>query len=74
MTYSSPAPKRVQIPVQLVADLSDKILYLYEGDSVTDMYDISDGKNPYPTPRGSFKVRKLTWNPRWMRCYLPAAA
>ena len=49
----------------LVADLSDKILYLYEGDSVTEMYDIADGKEPYPTPRGSFKIRKLTWNPSW---------
>jgi lipoprotein-anchoring transpeptidase ErfK/SrfK len=57
--------REVQSPVQMVADLSDKILYLYEGDSVVDMYDISDGKEPYPTPRGSFKVRKLTWNPRW---------
>ena len=59
-------PVETQSPVQMVADLSDKILYLYEGDSVTDMYDISDGKDPYPTPRGSFKVRKLTWNPRWI--------
>ena len=55
----------VQAPAQMVADLSDKILYLYEGDSVTEMYDISDGKEPYPTPRGSFKVKKLTWNPSW---------
>ena len=50
----------------LLADLSDKILYLYEGDSVTTMYDISDGKEPYPTPRGAFKIRKLTWNPSWV--------
>src|SRR5215213_4136569 len=50
---------------RLVADLSDKILYLYEGDSVVTMYDISDGKDPYPTPRGSFRIRKLNWNPSW---------
>ena len=49
----------------LLADLSDKILYLYEGDSVSYMYDISDGKDPYPTPRGNFKIRKLNWNPSW---------
>jgi lipoprotein-anchoring transpeptidase ErfK/SrfK len=49
----------------LVADLSDKILYLYEGDSLTEMYDISDGQPAYPTPRGSFRIRKLTWNPSW---------
>jgi lipoprotein-anchoring transpeptidase ErfK/SrfK len=50
----------------LVADLSDKILYLYEGDSVYKMFDIADGKDPYPTPRGNFKIRKLNWNPRWV--------
>ena len=51
--------------VRIVADLSDKILYVYEADTVAKMYDISDGKEPYPTPRGSFSVRKLTWNPSW---------
>ncbi len=49
----------------LVADISDKILYLYEGDSVVTMYDISTGKDGYPTPTGAFKIRKLTWNPSW---------
>jgi lipoprotein-anchoring transpeptidase ErfK/SrfK len=51
--------------VRMVADLSDKILYVYEADTVAKMYDISDGKDPYPTPRGTFKVRKLNWNPSW---------
>ncbi|HEX5577039.1 MAG TPA: L,D-transpeptidase [Gemmatimonadaceae bacterium] len=51
--------------VRMVADLSDKILYVYEADTVAKMYDISDGKDPYPTPRGSFTVRKLHWNPSW---------
>ena len=50
---------------RLVAKLSEKILYVQLGDSVVDMYDISDGKDPYPTPRGKFKIRKLTWNPSW---------
>jgi lipoprotein-anchoring transpeptidase ErfK/SrfK len=61
--YSEPA-----VPAgnaYLLADLSDKILYVYEGDSVSYMYDISDGKDPYPTPRGNFKIRKLNWNPSW---------
>ena len=50
---------------RLVANLSEKILYTYLGDSVVDIYDIADGKEPYPTPRGNFKIRKLTWNPSW---------
>ena len=51
--------------IRIVADLSDKILYVYEADTVAKMYDISDGKDPYPTPRGSFTIRRLNWNPSW---------
>jgi hypothetical protein len=61
---STPAGKP-EAQAMLVANLTDKILYTYLGDSVIDMYDIADGKEPYPTPRGSFKIRKLTWNPSW---------
>ncbi|HEY0241530.1 MAG TPA: L,D-transpeptidase [Gemmatimonadaceae bacterium] len=64
-SWSDPERPRAGAPY-LLADLSDKILYLYEGDSVSMMYDISDGKDPYPTPRGAFKIRKLTWNPSWV--------
>ncbi len=61
----TPARAAKEPAKRLVADLSDKILYVYEGDSVLTMFDIADGKEPYPTPRGSFKIRKLTWNPSW---------
>src|SRR5690349_14994146 len=60
-----PPEKPAEPSAYLLADLSDKILYLYEGDSVAYMYDISDGKDGYPTPKGGFNVRKLTWNPSW---------
>ena len=65
MTMAADSPAEAAAPVRMVADLSDKILYVYEADTVAKMYDISDGKDPYPTPRGSFKVRKLNWNPSW---------
>ncbi len=61
----APAHESKAPAMRLVADLSDKILYVYEGDSVLTMFDIADGKEPYPTPRGSFRIRKLTWNPSW---------
>lgn len=57
-TPAEPAP-------YMVADLSDKILYIYEGDSVGEMFDIANGRDSYPTPEGAFKIRKLTWNPSW---------
>jgi len=59
---SEPAQKTAG--VYMVADLSDKILYVHGTDSVA-MYDISTGKDNYPTPTGNFKIRKLTWNPSW---------
>ena len=64
----APSPRTMagDSPNRLVADLSDKILYVYEADTVAYMYDIADGKDGYPTPRGSFTIRKLTWNPRWV--------
>jgi len=60
----SEAPAQRATGAYLVADLSDKILYVHGPDSVG-YYDISTGKDNYPTPTGSFKIRKLTWNPSW---------
>src|SRR3982751_2568969 len=59
------AAKPAAANAHMVADLSDKILYLYEGNSDPQMYDIADGKDGYPTPKGAFNIRKLTWNPSW---------
>ena len=63
MTWGSNETQKTATPY-MVADLSDKILYVHGTDSVG-MYDISTGKDNYPTPTGSFKIRKLTWNPSW---------
>jgi lipoprotein-anchoring transpeptidase ErfK/SrfK len=53
-------------PARLIADLSDKILYVYDaGSDEPDMYDIAHGRDSYPTPTGQFGIRKLTWNPSW---------
>ena len=67
MTSGGESPREPQkAPAyRLVADLSDKILYVYEADTVNMMYDIADGTDRYPTPRGSFRIRKLNWNPSW---------
>ncbi|MEO5590561.1 MAG: L,D-transpeptidase [Gemmatimonadaceae bacterium] len=62
---ASTSAVRREAPARIVADLSDKILYLYDGDSIGEMYDIADGTVEYPTPKGAFNIRKLTWNPSW---------
>lgn len=50
----------------LEASLSLNNLRVIEGDSVVADYMVSVGKDPHPTPRGTFKIRKLVWNPRWV--------
>jgi len=49
----------------IVVNLTDKQLHLKLGDSVVASYYIATGQDAYPTPTGDFKIRKLTWNPRW---------
>lgn len=57
--------KAVDEAPSLVANLTDKQLHLKLGDSVVASYYIATGQDAYPTPTGDFKIRKLTWNPRW---------
>ena len=59
-TVAADAPR-----LRLVADLSDKRLKMFEADSLLWQYPISDGTAGYPTPTGSYMIRKLVWNPRW---------
>jgi lipoprotein-anchoring transpeptidase ErfK/SrfK len=49
----------------LIVDISDKQLTLKLGDSVVQTYYVATGQGGYPTPTGTFTIRKLTWNPRW---------
>ena len=56
------APK---VKLQLVADLSSKRLKMYESDTLVWQYEISDGTGGYPTPTGTFTIRRMVWNPRW---------
>ncbi len=60
-----PAPRRAAEQAHIVASITDKQIYLKLGDSVVDSYYVAVGQDAYPTPTGSFTIRKLTWNPRW---------
>lgn len=59
-----PVAKAADAP-SMVADLSLKQLSLKVGDSVVQTYYFANGQDKYPTPTGSFTIRKLTWNPSW---------
>jgi lipoprotein-anchoring transpeptidase ErfK/SrfK len=60
---SSPAGRA---PLRLKADLSDKILYVEQGGQVVKSYTFASGSAKYPTPRGTFRIDKVVWNPGWI--------
>jgi lipoprotein-anchoring transpeptidase ErfK/SrfK len=53
-------------PLRIRADLSDKILYVERDGKVVKAYTFASGTPKYPTPRGTFKIDKVVWNPAWI--------
>lgn len=60
------APATERDDFSIVVDLSDRMLYVMDGEEVSREYRVAIGKPRHPTPRGSFNVRRLIWNPRWV--------
>jgi lipoprotein-anchoring transpeptidase ErfK/SrfK len=54
------APARIRI------DISERRLYLEEDGVVTRSWPVAVGTKTHPTPQGSFAVRRIVWNPRWV--------
>jgi len=52
--------------VTIVADLSQRRLYVKNGDSVVESFAVAVGKGSKPTPAGSYSIRKIVWNPAWI--------
>ncbi|SRR6266550_1163075 len=50
----------------LKADLSDKILYVVQDGEVVKTYTFASGSPKYPTPKGTFRIDKVVWNPAWI--------
>jgi lipoprotein-anchoring transpeptidase ErfK/SrfK len=64
-TRASAAPE-TDPSLSLVANLEQRTLTLSVGDSTLVTYPVAIGKSSKPTPRGSFKIRKIVWNPAWI--------
>jgi len=43
---------------------SRELSVIVDGNEV-DRFDVAVGTDSYPTPRGSFNIRKVIWNPAW---------
>ena len=51
---------------RLVVDLSDRTLYMMSGDREVRHWPVSVGQEGYDTPPGSYRIRHMIWNPRWV--------
>ncbi|HEV2145996.1 MAG TPA: L,D-transpeptidase [Longimicrobiaceae bacterium] len=52
--------------VRVVVDLSDRELYVISGENVERTYSVAVGKPDHPTPKGTFRIQRVIWNPRWV--------
>jgi lipoprotein-anchoring transpeptidase ErfK/SrfK len=52
--------------VRLEVDLSARELYVIQNGETIETYAVAIGKPSYPTPKGSFNIRRIIWNPRWV--------
>ncbi len=58
-------PMAADAPLELTANLSSRMIVARRGDSTLATYAISIGQDRYPTPRGTFRIRTMIWNPSW---------
>jgi lipoprotein-anchoring transpeptidase ErfK/SrfK len=54
-----------EAPLVLKANLGARILFVTRGDSTLKSYAVAVGQDKYPTPLGTFSIRKIVWNPSW---------
>lgn len=52
--------------LRLRVDLSDRTLDALVDGRPAASWDVAVGKDDYPTPRGSFSIRKVIYNPAWV--------
>ena len=51
--------------IELMVSISQRQLYVIEGDDTIKRYAVSVGKEGHPTPQGDFKIHQIDWNPDW---------
>ncbi len=60
------APATQASGLSLIVDKSERRLYVLENGSVVRSFPVAVGSDRHPTPDGSFRIRHITWNPRWI--------
>jgi lipoprotein-anchoring transpeptidase ErfK/SrfK len=54
-----------EAPLTLSANLRARILTVQLGGTTLKTFAVAVGQDRYPTPLGSFSIRKIVWNPSW---------
>ncbi len=52
--------------MSIVVDKSQRRLYEYIDGNLVRSFPVAVGRPSYPTPNGTFYIRHITWNPRWV--------
>jgi murein L,D-transpeptidase YcbB/YkuD len=59
-------PSAVFGQLSLAVDLSNRELTAMVNGDIVDTFPVAIGSDDYPTPQGSFHIRKVIWNPTWV--------
>ena len=60
---SAPAPAN---GMSILIDLSDRMLTVESSEGTLASYAVAIGAPSFPTPKGSYQIRHIVWNPRWV--------
>lgn len=58
--------KATVVQAEITVDLSDRRLRMMIGDEEVASYPVAIGKDGHTTPTGTFRVRRMIWNPSWV--------
>jgi hypothetical protein len=58
-------PPVAEAPLVLKANVSARMLVVQRADSTLKTFAVGVGQDRYPTPIGTFTIRKIVWNPSW---------
>jgi murein L,D-transpeptidase YcbB/YkuD len=50
---------------ELTVSLSDRTLHVTQGGETIATYEVAIGKDGHETPTGTFRIRRIVWNPSW---------
>jgi lipoprotein-anchoring transpeptidase ErfK/SrfK len=63
--FVEPTLPEASLPLVLQASVPGRMIVVKHGDSTLKTFSVAVGQDRYPTPRGTFTIRKLIWNPSW---------